>query len=588
MFTNAYSPYANGASKTYHTGERDINEYMTNEVAKNGGRVGPETGMSVPHVISFASIVGTASATYWHSRFDEAIRDSQGNADAMRNDPFVRRLMDERKYAVCSLNSSIEVDNERDPWQKALKDGLTQMWKALPRSIDLHWYLLEADWYGRYGAQFIWHRKMMDLPALPKLGGAAPGLPAILGAPGGREKRPVLALKNHIPYEGDKIGYDYWGCPYVLVSAMAATSLHQQGAEVNNIPDIHAKSMEYGYTTAGGKALFLRTPSWRQRFAIHTGEILDGPFLDAEKGDQIHGIGIRSVIYWYWWLRDEFLSNVTDWCARTGLGVRIWYYDAGNPASEAAIDKAARDQDDKVNIKIPRTPGQDPAEGVEFVDTTGTGANLLLEIVRWVEEHIELYVVGQSMSKGSDESNGSGFGDRGRTQFAQSTKLQITKRSAAKYGDTCTTDILDVMKRWSFPPEMQEIPARVVFNVDVPDPDKFMKAVTAFCDMGGVVQESQARNTLGLADVHEGDKVLGGQKPLPPGMGGGGVPGEGGEIKPGGKENEPKLPQGEKKSVGAGAGTMANGRVAPENGHVNGKARFEMPPEETVEQNTHE
>ena len=534
MFDTAYSPYANGARSSYRDGERDVREYMSSEVAKHGGRTGPETGMAVPHVISMAGMVGTASGTFWHGKYDEALRDSQENADAMRNDPFIRRLMDERKYAVCSLNSSIEVDNERDPWQKALKDGLTQMWKAIPTAIDLHWYLLEAEWYGRYGAQFSWHRKMMDLPALPKVGGVTPGLPSVLGMQSGREKRPTLALRHHIPYEGDKIGYDYTGCPYVLVSAIAATSLKDQGAEIGMIPDIHAASMEYGYTTAGGKALFLRTPSWRQRFAIHTGEILDGPFLNAEKGDQIHGIGIRSVIYWYWWLRDEFLANVTDWCARTGLGVRIWYYDAGNPASEAAIDKAARDQRENVNIKIPRTPGQDPAEGVEFVDTSGTGANLLLAIVKWVEEHIQLYIVGQSMSQGSQEGTSEGFGDRGRADFARSTKAQITKRCAEKYSNTCTSDILSVLKRWSFPPEMQEIPAYVKFNVDVPDPEKFMKAVSAFTDMGGIVQENQVRSTLGLADVKEGDRTLGGQQPLAPGVGGGISP----EGKPGGANNE--------------------------------------------------
>jgi hypothetical protein len=558
MFSNAYSPYSNGASSTYKTGERDFNDYISNEFRTKGGKYGPESGLAVPHVLSMQSIVGTAYSTYWHGKHDEALRDSQQNADAMRNDPFIRRLMDERKYAVCSLNSSIEVDNERDPWQKALKDGLTQMWKAIPTAIDLHWYLLEADWYGRYGAQFSWMRKTMDLPALPKLGGAAPGLPAILGAPGGREKRSTLALRHHIPYEGDKIGYDYWGCPYILVSSMAATSLKDQGADVGSIPDIHAKSMEYGYTTAGGKALFLRTPSWRQRFAIHTGEILDGPFLDAEKGDQIHGIGIRSVIYWYWWLRDEFLSNVTDWCARTGLGVRVWYYDAGNPQSEAAIDKAARDQDDKVNIKVPRTPGQEATEGVEFIDTTGSGADLLLRIVQHVEEHIELYVVGQSMSKGSQDS-GAGFGDRGRTDFARSTKAQITKRGAAKYGNTMTSDVLDVLKRWSFPPELQEIPAKVVFATDVPDPEAFMSAVKTFVGLGGAVQENQTRQTLGLADIHEGDKVLGGVAPLIPGQGGGVSP----DGKPDGANNEPnpKMPPGEKKGVGAGAGNFSNGRV---------------------------
>ncbi len=569
MFLN--NPYLSGSSRN-GSGARAFNDYLSNELETQGGRYGPESGMAIPHVLSINPIVGTVYGTYWHSKYDEAMLDSPQNAAAMRNDPFIRRLMDERKYAVCSLNSSIEVDNERDPWQKAMKDGLTQMWKGIPNDIDLHWYLLEAMWYGRYGAEFSWHWKTMDLPALPSVGGISPGLPAILGTPGGRQKMRTLAMKWHIPYEGDKIGYDYTGCPYLLVSTQASVSLKEQGGDVGIIPDIHAKSMEYGYTTAGGKALFLRTPSWRQRFAIHTGEVLDSPFMDAEKGDQIHGIGIRSVIYWYWWLRDEFLSNVADWCARTGLGVRLWYYDSGNPSSEAAIDRAARDQSDKVNIKIPRTPGQDPAEGVEFVDTTGSGADLLLRIVQHIEEHIELYVVGQSMSRGSQEG-GSGFGDRGRTDFARNTKLQITKREARKYGNTCTNDILDVMKKWSYPKELWDIPVRVVFNCEIPEPKDFMDGVSAFVDMGGTVNENQVRSVLGLSDVHEGDKVLGGVKPLPPGVGGGGTtPETGGENDAPNDHNGENLnlPKGESKGIGAAAGTFMNGRVVPD---TNGAAK---------------
>ncbi len=529
---------------------------------------GPESGMAVPHVLSMQSILGSAWKTYWHGHYDEALRDSQENADAMRNDPFIRRLVDERKYAVCSLKASIEVDNERDPWEKAVKDSLTQQWRSLPNAADLHWYMNEASYYGRYGAQFSWQYKMMNLPAFPKAGGAQPGLPSILGAPGGREKRRVLAMQAHMPYEGDKIGYDFMGCPYILVSSQAGLRLKDQGADVGNVPDVRAASMEYGYSTVGGKALFLRTPAWRQRFGIHTGEVLDGPFLDAEKGDQIHGVGIRSVIYWYWWLRDEFLSNVTDWCARVGQGVRLWYYPTGNQAAEDAIDKAAKDQSDKVNIKVPYEPGSDLQQPVQFIDTSSTGSDLLLRIVEHIEQHIELYVVGQSMSHGSQEG-GSGFGDRGRSDFARNTKYQITRREAAKYGDTCTRDILDVMKRWSLPPDLQEIPARVVFNTDVPDPESFMASVKTFVDLGGTVQENQTRATLGLADVHEGDKVLGGVAPLRPGVGGGmSPPDDKGDTKTGGSMNgkgiEQKLPKGEAKGIGASSGTYANGRVTPD------------------------
>lgn len=517
-FESAYSSYVSSKPES-----REFTNMSTSK------RYGPETGMAIPHVLSMQAVMGSAWQTYWHGQYDEAIRDSPSNADAMRNDPFIRRLVDERKHAVCSLKASIEVDNERDPWQKAMKDSLTQQWKSIPCSYDLNWYLLEAEWYGRYGAEFSWMKKVMDLPSLPKVGGAMPGMPAILGGPMGREKREVLQMRWHMPYEGDKIGYDYAGCPYVLISTMAALRLEKEGAEVGPIPNIDARSMEYGYTTggAGGKALFLRTPSWRQRFAIHTGEILDCPFLDASKGDQIHGIGIRSVIYWYWWLRDEFLSNVSDWCARVGNGVRVWYYDAGNPASEAAIDQAAKEQSNQnVNIKIPRTPGSDAQEGVEFIDTSSQGSDLLLRLVQYIDEHIQLYVVGQSMSQGSQENNGSGFGDRGRADMARNTQWQITKRSATKFGDTMTNDVLSVMKQWSFPPEMQEIPARVVYSVDTPDVGKYMEAVKTFCDLGGKVREESVRNTLGLESPHEGDAVLGGTPKPETGAGGPPVPGE--------------------------------------------------------------
>ena len=523
LFQSEYSPYKAGAQRS-GTADWDSAGYLL---------PGPESGMAVSHVLSLQAIIGSSSNTYFMGRYDEALNDSLQNADAMRNDPFIRRLVDERKYGVCSLKCSIEVDNDQDPWQKAVKSILTQVWKEIPKSYDLNWYLNEAIWYGRYAGQFSWVKKVMNLPALPKVGGVVPGMPAILGQSSGLEKREVLCMQSHMPYEGDKIGYDYNGCPYILVSTMAETSLKGFGAEIGPIPSIRAKSMEYGFTTAGGRALFLRDPSWRQRFAIHTGEVLDSPFYDSYKGDQVHGIGIRSVIYWYWWLRDEFLANVSDWCARVGQGVRIWYFEAGNPTSEAAVTNAAKQQSNQnVNILIPRTPGTDkPPEGVEFVDTSNNGSELLLKLVQWAEEHISLYCVGQNMSSGAQENNGSGFGDRGRADFAQSTKHKIVQRDAAKYSDTMTDDVLKVMARWSLPPDLWEIPVRVVYHADVPDPESFMTAVKTYTEIGGEAQDNQVRNVLGLSDVNPGDKVLGGSGPdgmpkigakpqMPPGMNG--------------------------------------------------------------------
>jgi hypothetical protein len=517
---------------------------------------GPESGFAVPHVVNLQAAIGSAWQTYYHSMFDEAIRNNPANAEAMRNDPFIRRLINERKHAVCSLKVSIEVDNDRDPWQKAVKDSLTQQWNSLPSRYDLNWYMLEAIWYGRYGAQFNWDWKISDLPALPRAGGASPGLPAILGASTGREKRRVLYMRNHMPTEGDKIGYDYYGCPYVLISTTAEIELANRGEnyDVGPIPPINAKSMETGYTTVGGKALFLRSSSWRERYAIHAGEILDGPFTNGYAGDIIHGIGIRSVIYWYWWLRDEFMSNVADWCARTGLGIRLWYYDASNPQSKNEVSQVAKDQSDKVNIMVPRFPGSEAQEGVEFVDTSSSGADLLLRLIQYLDENIELYVVGQSMSRGSQENNGSGFGDRGRADFAMGTKNQITRMDAAKYGDTMTNDVLNVLKKWSLPKDLHEIPARVVYSVDVPNVIDYMKGVETYVGLGGTVRDAEVRNVLGLGDPHEGEPTLGGKEYMESQQNKG-MPGQ--EENP---VDHDELPQGEKKAKGAGAGNGFHGR----------------------------
>ncbi len=202
---------------------------------------------------------------------------------------------------------------------------------------------------------------------------------------------------------------------------------------------------------------------------------------------------------------------------------------------------------------------------------------MLLRMVQHIEEHIELYCIGQTMSRGAQENNGSGFGDRGRADFAQSTKFQITKRDAAKFGDTMTDDVLSVMKRWSFPPEMQEIPARVVYNVDVPDPKTWMESAKLFIDMGGKIREDEARTVTGMSSPHEGDAILGGQQPMPPGAGGG-MPSEGKPGEANGKPTNGKPGKPSENTTGV-AGVYSNGKVVPETNGAPAHDRFEMPPE---------
>lgn len=442
----------------------------------------------------------------------------------MKNDCWLQALLNERKYAVTSLRWHLQVDDERDPLQKAVSDTLTRVVQSIPRFRRLCVYLLEAIWYGRYGAEVVWK---WDYRPMPRL-----------GDPTKNELTKVLAVASHQPINGDKIGHHWDGTPYVLV---------------NPAFDSRIKGAEIHPTTAGADGLYLRG-HWRNHFVIHTHEAIDADYFDPMGGDGVHGVGIRSVLYWLDWIRKEWLGNVADWCERTGLGIRLWYFQAGNPTSEAAVKKAAREATDRTNIFIPRYGAQSGAgaEGVEYVDTSGTGADLLLKLQKHVEEMEERYIVGQSMSGGADREDG--LGGTGRAKLAQNTKNQIIAYDAANLGETLTTDLVKVIQEWTYRDirEARDVNARLVFNVDEEEPEKLLGAIKTFVlDLGGTVRADGVRSAVGkgFEKPQEGDEVISletinAQKPQQPAMPG--MPGEPGAGVPAGTPagGEEDLPPG--------------------------------------------
>lgn len=504
---------------------------------------GPDTGFAVSPVIMFSSVMGSGWRTYWHDRWDEAMRHGREQAIAMTRDAFLMGLMQERKLAASSLKWHIEVDDKRDPRQKAIADGMTTVVKATPRFRQLCYYLHEAVWYGRYGAALKWDWQRKKVPGLA--GGLQPGS----AAPS--EWRRCMTLTGHKPINGDKIGHHWDGTPYLLVHSTYAYDL---------------ENADVGTTTVGGRALFLRG-SWRQHYVVHSHQVLDADFFDAEQAEKMHGVGVRDVVYWINWIRQEGLSNILDWCERTGLGIRLWYYQGGNTASFNAVRKAAKDQSDKVNILVPRF-GENPVEGVDYVDTTSTGADLLLKLQQHYEEVIERYIVGQSMSGGSQKDKGSGLGGSGWADVAADTKRRITEYDAWNLGETLTEDVVKPASVWTYPEvPYEEHNARLVFDVDQRDPEAILNAAKTFTEMGGTVPEDEVRGPLGFSAPREGDKVLGGQPPLPPGTPGlpGAPPKPGEPAKPNGAPPPEQLSRyaREKTPIAAGLAVLATdtGRV---------------------------
>lgn len=128
---------------------------------ESGGRARPDGspvpgGIAIPHAFTFVARHGGAWNTYWHDRFDEALRHAREDAEVMRRDGYLMALLQERQLAVSGLPWHLEVPDRRDPYQRRVRDGLAQIIRGIPQFRRIVKWLLEAIWYGRYGVQVEW------------------------------------------------------------------------------------------------------------------------------------------------------------------------------------------------------------------------------------------------------------------------------------------------------------------------------------------------------------------------------------------------------------------------------------------------
>lgn len=457
--------------------------------------------LALPHVLTYASILGGAYKTYFHGRHDEAQRFGRDHAVRMRNDAFLMGLLQERKLAVASLPWHLEVPDERDPRQTAVRDALTRTIRDVPFLDRLLWALLEAIWYGRHAVQIKW-------------GWEADG-------PTGRR---VLTAREWQPVNGDKIGHHFDGTPYVLVYGGEPDAL--RGARTT-------------YTTVA-KAVDL-VGGWRERFVIHRHEQDDADYFDVEAADAAHGVGVRSRVFWLNWVRLEYGSWLSDYLERIGLGLTVWYYELGNPKSKELVTQAAEEQSGRVNLILPRSAGGKDAAGVERIETPATGAEVIRLLQEPLRDDITRYVVGQTLSH---QAESTGLGSKVADLHAQ-TKHKIAAFDARLLAATLTgydrePGLVSMMQKWSFPETLPGRPGgfrvRWVFDVEKEENKEKLDAIKTVVDLRIPVKADEVRAAAGLSKPAAGDEVVHPPRQGMPGVGGqegaGGPPGEGGSGSP--------------------------------------------------------
>jgi hypothetical protein len=429
-----------------------------------GEPIQSEDGFLLPHYRGFAAIMNAVSRTYSY-RWDEALRHLPENALVMRRDAYIKALMDERQRQVYQLRHHLEPDNPKDPYQKQVAEGLNKIIKAIPGRHHFMRNLTDAMWYGRYANQVQWGS-------------------AVLGG------ERMLGITQHAPVNGDKIQFGFDRTPRIMVNH-----------EMYGVPGANLTHGERG------PLLILDKPEWRQRFVIHQHEITDADYYDVLSAGAIGGVGIRTHIYWTWWMRAEMSGWMMNYMQKVGtLGLMLVKYEDGNATQKAQAEKVARDAGTEAAIAVPVPRGDVNATSmIELVPASTQGVQALQSIIGdYFERHMERLIIGQTLS-GNAESTGLGSSV---ANLHADTKFQILQADATNLDDTMTRDLIEVAKRWNYP--WADFPVRYVSDVPRPNSDKLVDAAEKMVVMGVALKADEVRGLAGFSKPDPDDEIIGG------------------------------------------------------------------------------
>jgi hypothetical protein len=427
-------------------------------IPPGGGRV--EMG----HYQTFSQIVNYASRTYrW--RFDEALRHNRENALAIRRDPVVMDALRSRQIPTAQLEWHLESENDQDTRQQEAVTTLTEIIKSIPRFQTLKMHLLEALWWGRYGVRLIykWDFSRGD-------------------------KR--LVVRDFFPVNGDKLIFKWSGSPGILV---------------------HAAYPGPWQMTDRGRAHFF-SPEERESILIHKYEPEDADFLEGELAGQIHGVGIRSRIYYLWYLRQQVTGMMMDFLERIGSGgLTIFYYEHGNPQSESEVNKAAESQFRNNYLLFPRyrdsTTG---GPGVERIEPSQAGSQLLATLItEYFDARIRSFIQGQTQLR---DAAGAGLGS-GVSEYLEGNLGRLIKYDAVNLQETLTQELVAVLQKYMYP---DLPPIRFQFDIDKPNSLEVLQSASSFFEMGGSIDEDSLREIIGLEKPQPGHAMLSQQQTLSP------------------------------------------------------------------------
>ncbi len=425
-----------------------------------GGPVG-DGRISVPHYTSFNAIYNTFGKNYRWFNGDEALQASIHNSKAMRRDPVIFSALRARQKPTALLNWHIEPRDPADPLQVQAAKTHEQIILESPNFQQVKMWLLEALWFGRYGVQ-IAYEWTYDY-----------------------EGRQMMRPRQYFPVNGDKLVFRYDGTPGIRVHS---TWMH---AQIDN-----TTISDYG-------RVYWFNEQERESLLIHKFEPEDADFTDPELAGAVHGVGLRSKLYWAWALKNKvqgLLFDYLNWFAR---GLTIYYYEKGNDAAFQEVQQRITDYAGQPYLVFPKTndggPNWSPVERIE----PGTASQQLLQSLAtdYYDVLMRTAILDQTLSTGTGATGlGSGVSDLHQTSFDQ-----VIKYDSNGLANTLTEGMLRPLYRTNNP----GMPCgRWMFELDAVNVTELIESAQTFYEMGGAIDEDTFRDDLGLARPKQGGSVL--------------------------------------------------------------------------------
>lgn len=452
----------------------------------------PNLGRDVlPHVFTFQAMTSNLANVYRPS--DEALRHDKANARFMRNDLVIREAIDQRQRSVSLLNWHLEPEDAKDPQQVQLCQDLTDIINRIPRFMQYRETLANAVWYGRYALQQRWEWRWIK----------------------GQKRQAIVHWE---PLHGDKLVFrfdDGSGRYDPNEIGIRVGGNYRAGDRIGDY------MVERIMPTDSSLAYFV--PKWKRRLmAIHKHQIEDGEFEDHQNAGRIHGVGIRSVIYWTWYQKQELLAWLMEYLERSAFGIEIWKYPMGNKPAEEAMRRAAQERiGNGRNIIMTPTPvGEEYSlYDVQRIETGMAGAEVVKSILTEYFGHlIKRYILGQTLTS---EAQGTGLGS-GLAELHLDTFLQIIKYDATNVEETLTQELVRPLQLANFP-KLANVHVAFKIDTEADDVEGKLAGWKNAWEMGLRIKASEVYDMLGASVPDDDDEVLQqqqqGQQPQPGGQG---------------------------------------------------------------------